>query len=375
MNNNVYAEVSRLPRLALSKEFFADYLTALLSRVRRCPKCEAIFSGKRLHPLIAIQLANQRQLQTLNVAFVPAALLIYNPFLPTEKFIADVNTLSDQDPKLNSGWAAFLTTWEDYKGTQHKIFDIIVNTLRVGSSMHYARAVPYGAGMLLLNRIREDNMQNTTRALFAIISSLFTLKLKTGETFESYRQRFDLINNRFSNWIPPIILPDSILLFFVLRGLPNDPYGPTRHIILAKKTINLVRGLALLRDVGQSEVGMIANTLGSGAGMGDTQNTNAILAIEPPPASRTAISAAKAAAKEKKRQAKMTDLCRQLGPCANHGPHSLHATCECKGTGLSKNKKNKVATPVNTVTPQIPNPINSSTQTIPQLPPSPYMQQ
>ena len=181
MNNNVYAEVTKLPRLVLSREFFADYLTALLSRIRQCPKCEAVFTGKQSHPLVAIQLANQRQLQTLNITFIPAALLTFNPFLPTEKFIADVKTKSTSDPKLDNGWDVFLTTWEDYKGTQHKIFGIIVNTLRIGTSMHYARSVPHGAGLLLLNRIREDNMQNITRALFVIISSLFTLKPKIRE--------------------------------------------------------------------------------------------------------------------------------------------------------------------------------------------------
>jgi len=179
MNNNFHAEVAKLPRLVLSKEYFQDYLTALLSRIRQSRKCEAIFTGKKLHPLIGIQRANQRQLQQLNIPFVPAALLVYNPFQPTEKFIVDVTEKSNADPKLDNGWEAFLTTWEDYKGTQHTIFGIIVNTLRVGTSMHYARAVPHGAGMLLLNTIREDNMQNTTRALFAIISSLFTIKLKT----------------------------------------------------------------------------------------------------------------------------------------------------------------------------------------------------
>ena len=138
--------------------------------------------------------------------------------------------------------------------------------------------------------------------MFALFSSLFTLKLKTGETFESFRQRFDLINNRFANWTPPIILPDQLLLFFVLRGLPNNPYLATRHIILVKKNINLVRGLTLLRDVGQSEVGIIANTLGSGADMSKSQDTNAILAIEPSPDSKSDKAKAKVVYWQRKRK-------------------------------------------------------------------------
>ena len=224
--------------------------------------------------------------------------------------------------------------------------------------MHYARAVPCGAGIRLLMVIREANMQTTTRALFALFQSLLTLKMKDGETFEVYRQRFDLITNRFANWIPPIVLPQELLLYFVVRGLPDSPYGPTRHIILAQENPSLMGGLKLLRDVGSSEVGLINDTLGSAGSFGPTKETNAIFALMP-----TDAAAAAEKAKEERRQKRMTKLCRELGPCANHGPtKSLHATCECKDPKLTKKgkKKNKNkdsnanAAPVNAVTPSPP---------------------
>ena len=66
MNNNFHAEVDKLSRLVLSKEYFQDYLTALLSRIRQSRKCEATFTGKTLHPLIGIQRANHLSQVNIN---------------------------------------------------------------------------------------------------------------------------------------------------------------------------------------------------------------------------------------------------------------------------------------------------------------------
>ena len=143
--------------------------------------------------------------------------------------------------------------------------------------MHYVRSVPHGFGTRLLYNIAYDNQHNTTRALFTLFSSLFTMKFTEGELFEAYKRRFDLIINHFTNWDPPIQLPEQLLLFFVLRGLPAQPYGPVTHIVLASDQIDLRKGLRLLRDVGQSEVGLINTTMGSTAN--PVVATNQVLAI------------------------------------------------------------------------------------------------
>ena len=56
--------------------------------------------------------------------------------------------------------------------------------------MHYARAVPFGAGTSLLTSIHADNRRNTTRSLFTLFVSLFLLKAKPGETFDVFKLRF-----------------------------------------------------------------------------------------------------------------------------------------------------------------------------------------
>ena len=337
-------------RLTYSREHYADYHTALLSKIRTCDQCDDVYTGAQAHPLIELQLLNQQQILDYNIHLVAPAVLKARPFVPTEEFIQAVKAkalAANTDPPLAQLWAEFVVAWKTYKSAQRKIFGIIVSTLRVGSSMHYARSVPYGYGTLLLNNIMQDNRHNTTRALFALFSGLFTLKMKNGELFESFVRRFDLIVNRFANWDPPIVLPEQLLLFFVLRGLPAQPFGPVTHIVLASESMTLSTGLKMLRDVGQSEVGLINSTLGSTASAAPAHSVLAITnGHSPPPTMLTA--AQKEAAKQVKRAAKMTTLCKKHGPCAHHGPKSLHATCECKDPTLSKRRgrnKDKQPTP------------------------------
>ena len=223
MDDKQYTEHSR-SRLTFSREHYADYHTALLSKIRTDEVCNDVYTGNQPHPLIELQILNQTQILAYKVNLVPAAILKLRPFVPAEEFLHSIKhaaTLANKNPPLDKLWQEFLVAWKCYKTAQRKIYATIVATLRVGSSMHYARSVPYGYGTQLLNVILQDNRHNTTRALFALFSSLFTLKLRSGESFESYQRRFDLVVNRFANWTPPIVLPEQLLLFFVLCGLPT----------------------------------------------------------------------------------------------------------------------------------------------------------
>ena len=98
------AEVAKFPRLTYSREFFADYLTTLISRIRQSGETDAVYSGATPHPLISLQTSNQTQLTSLHITLVAPAFLKYHPFAPTERFIVDVNTKSTATPKLNNGW-------------------------------------------------------------------------------------------------------------------------------------------------------------------------------------------------------------------------------------------------------------------------------
>ena len=345
---------SKLPPLWYSSEQFADYWTALTSRVRQDDELDKLFTGIMAHPLVALQNSNRSQIEDdYHLNLISDEKLKAYPIQSAEYFIAAVKVAAaeaNNEPPLTNNWDVYTTAWPIYKATQRKMYSIAVSTLKVGSSMHYARSVPFGAGTQLLSVIHSDNVRNTTRSLFALVSSLFTLKLKPQESFEAYKLRFDLIISRLANWTPPIVLPEPLLLFFVIRGLPEQPFGSVKNHILATDTITLHKGLKLLKDIGQSGANLINSTLGSG----ETQQlatgagTSSVLAVTQPQTTPQASAADKAAAREKRKSA----LCRQHGPCIHHGPKSLHATCECRGPQLLRRKKKKshsATTPVQQV--------------------------
>ena len=76
-----------LPRLTFTQEFFADYHTALVSRIRTCDECDGVYTGFLPHPLIKLQTENQQQILDYNVDLVSPELLESQPFEPTEYFI------------------------------------------------------------------------------------------------------------------------------------------------------------------------------------------------------------------------------------------------------------------------------------------------
>ena len=56
------SSVSKLPPLWYSSEQFADYWTALTSRVRQDDDLDKLFTGIMAHPLITLQKSNQSQI-------------------------------------------------------------------------------------------------------------------------------------------------------------------------------------------------------------------------------------------------------------------------------------------------------------------------
>ena len=152
----------------------------------------------------------------------------------------------------------------EFRQAETFIFTSIVETLRVGKTMHYARQCVFGAGQRLLTAIIDDNRRVTTRSLMAVFSTLISLSLRDQETFEQFERRIGLLIQRLRNWCPPIYLPEQLLLFCALRGLPAVPHGPVRHVILASPGINYFAGMAMVRDVANTGGELITTTLGSG---------------------------------------------------------------------------------------------------------------
>ena len=167
----------KLPALYFSREMFSDYWTALISRVRQDDTCDQVYIGILPHPLVQLQKDNQAQILDYECQLVAEAVLEQNPIEPADKLLAAIRfaaAIAQKDPPLDKFWKEFSEAWPVFKQAQRRIYAITIATLKVGTSMHYARRVPFGAGTSLLRTIYADNRRNTTRSLFALFASLLT---------------------------------------------------------------------------------------------------------------------------------------------------------------------------------------------------------
>ena len=104
---------SRAPKLFYSHAQFADYWTALVSRIRSTDSCDKIYMGRFPHPLIKLQEQNLNTIQAFNVALIPPARLEFDPIEPTEIFVLQLTKAASEtdpptDPPLAVGWTTFL---------------------------------------------------------------------------------------------------------------------------------------------------------------------------------------------------------------------------------------------------------------------------
>ena len=140
------------------------------------------------------------------------------------------------------------------------------------------------------------------------------------------------------NWRPPVLLPEQLLLFCVLRALPVVPYGPVRHIILASPTITFYQGMAMLKDVANSGGELIASTLGSKS---STKSTASVLCApecdEPHESNRSRRRIRRR--RQSSNEPKPESLYKTEGSCKHHGPDSKHVTSKCRDPTLSQRKK------------------------------------
>ena len=340
MAQHASAALARRPLLVFSRDNFDDFWTALLADVRADDIADQVYTGSLQHPLVQYQWAHQQYLAHLGIPLLAPEEFSRDPMGLYDNFISQVyrNNAAmpnPTDPPLPDA-ADLQEAWATYRQGQRTLFSRAVATLRVGTSMHYARAVPFGAGTRLLATILSDNRRNTTTSLMAVFSSLLTLRLGASETFSSISNRVDLMISRLRGWVPPIVLPGQLTLCCLLTALPESPYGPIRHIILARPNITYEDGTRMLRDVAQSAASFSAPRTPTSSAVMAAAATPAIF-TQSDVAAMVATTIAAAQAKDKKKR-RGTDLFHIHGACKNHGPDSLHATMECNDPTLSKRR-------------------------------------
>ena len=333
----------RQPALTYSREQFDDYLVALLARIRFDDEADRLLSGESSHPLILYQRQHANALNQLKVLPFTAPQLIEDPIGCYIQFTRSLGEALSVFPG-NVPDVGNLTMLDDlyqiHRKAQRFVYDTIVRTLKVGSSMHYARGVKFGAGVHLLNILISDNRQTTTRSLMALFSTLLSLELKASEMFESFARRMDQLIQRLRNWQPPVVLPDQLLLYCALRALPEVPYGPVRHIILASPHIGYRTGMQMLKDVANTGAELIKTTLGS-----SSESKPAAVLCAPQLCDEPKRSQQSHRAPKQKKKRGPSKLCIKEGPCKHHGPKSFHATSECRDPTLSRRKTKPAPSP------------------------------
>ena len=171
-------------KLLYNREQFDDYWTALLARVRQHDDCEDMYTGATHHPILALQSDHSAEIKAYGIPLIPLQVLGSDPLGAASELIRKIEQAArraEKDPPLGTNkelWDKVLKDWSTFKKVQRKIYAIIVSTLEIGSSISYARDVPYGCGTMLINNIYHDNRRHTTRALFTLFTNLFSLKLK-----------------------------------------------------------------------------------------------------------------------------------------------------------------------------------------------------
>ena len=205
------ADHDRRSQLTYNREQFDDYLVALLARIRFDDEADRIISGEANHPLNNFQRQHDGALHALKMLPFTAMQLIEDPigcYLQFTRSLASALSVFPGDVPDVGDLGALDDLYQVHRKAQRFIYDVIVRTFKVGSSMHYARSVKFGAGLHLLNLVVADNRQTTTRSLMAVFSTLLSLELRTNELFEEgFSRRMDSLIQRLYNWRPPVVLP------------------------------------------------------------------------------------------------------------------------------------------------------------------------
>ena len=211
------------------------------------------------------------------------------------------------------------------KACKH-IWDTALATFSSAKATTIIAGLPYGAGEALLNQIENQQQRQTTMALFTLFDQLISLRLGAQESFSSLYARALGIRARLSNWRPPIVLPDQLMIVCLMRLLPRQFHG-TRTIIMTTPSVSLPACRDMLLDAENRDAERVKRELGSSTSGSRT---------ETPPGEGTGLLGdgddKNRRRKKKKKKRKATEKSEKYkteGPCSVHGSRCSHASSEC----------------------------------------------
>ena len=257
--------------LAYSEDHFEGYWARLTALIRHNDEADYILDELLTSPLLSLTiLDDDNNLRAALTALYTERGLTY----PTKKTIEEdpltsirnflISTQSSEDEAIAAWKALNLDDLKRYRKGIKYIYEIAVATLSVAEATEFLGDLPYGSGIKLLQRIKEKQRRQTSMSLFVLFDNVLSLKLKTGEKLSTLFSRMMALRQRLSNWTPPIMLPDQLVLVCILRALPTK-YQSTRTIIMATQDILLDTAKHMLLDAENADARLIQATLGSNA--------------------------------------------------------------------------------------------------------------
>ena len=324
--------------LVYSESNFAGYWVQLNALIRHNDHADQVLDGILTNPLQQLRLLEDDDdfrttlrdcYSATGGRFPPDAKLLHDdPIGSIKEFRLAVATLRDQNEEVNQWLTINKDAIDNYRAGVKFIYEKAVATLTAEQSALFVTDVEYGAGPLLLERLRHKQQRQTNMGLFTLFVSLITLSLKPRETISSLFSRARLIRSRLSAWKPPILLPDQLILVCVLHLLPRE-YSSTRTIIMSKREATLSTAYDMLLDAENADANLISKTIGSGK----STVSNGLISTSQALVSDTHLGLIPKKAKKRTRR-KTGDVrppsekCKSEGPCSYHGTRSTHASCE-----------------------------------------------
>ena len=310
--------------LRYTEKHFEDYWIQITTIWRSHEATDLLLDDIHHNPIMALYQHHKDTVhdmyQALNLSWPPSTsewlrdpIGITSTFLSTSRNAAADDDLDEATTAYIAAFESAIVHIKSWVSAQKHIWATGVATLEAGKTMILIRGYKYGAGLGLMHVLQQRQTRQTAMSLFAVFGALITVSLSDGEELFGLFARIEDCNQRLMNWVPPIVLPEQLLLVCTLRALPTNIYGPTVTIIMAKRpAADLETCHEMLLDAENADATRTTAKLGS-------SKTGSGLVATPSPRADRRLD----------RNVKPTANYLKHGACSVHGPNCKHGDNDC----------------------------------------------
>ena len=343
-------------KLRFTEKYFTGFWVQVKTLIRRNEGADALLDGILRNPMLTIidimadntdghhghaqtvlQLYVQQNLGDPPGTYADAEQLECDPIGAIRDFslatnagtTGGVNPANGRNWIQSRAWAAALQRQNIiFRNACKHIWETLVGTFTSSEAVTLIAGLPYGSGPALLLQVKNMQQRQTNMALLTLFSELINIQLSGNKGIAEMYGRILQIRARLSNWDPPIILPDQLLMMCMLRLLPRT-YHATRTIIMSsRETIVLKIAKDMLLDAENRDAERVAEAVGSSKTPRPQPSATALVTYEPPQRRKPKFKK-KQKQKRPHTEPKKTSKYHSEGACSYHGTRGGHASSEC----------------------------------------------